>query len=114
MDKTPEKIKRKILIKIYTLWFLKRVVPLIIIQAMILVLALKIFANNVFVSKVLQNSSVAADSGYWIFFKYIGLAILSARPLTQIAILIGLGIGALIIRDILRSLLTYKTMWIRK
>lgn len=106
--------KKRILLKIYTLWFLNRVIPLIIIQVLILALALKIFANNVFVSKVLKNSSQIANFGYWDLLKYLIISFINTRPLTQIAILIGLGIGALIIRDIIRSFMTYKTMWIRE
>ena len=114
MNTTAEKIKKRILVKIYTIWFIKRVIPLVLIQILVLATALKIFAKNTFVSKVLQNASLAADSGYWAFFKYLGLAFLNTHPLTQIAILIGLGFGALIIRDITRSLMTYKSMWMRE
>ncbi|MEK9170216.1 MAG: hypothetical protein AAB674_01055 [Patescibacteria group bacterium] len=114
MNTTAEKIKNKILVRVYILWFLKRVIPLIILQILILALALKIFANNVFVSSVLQNVSVAARSGYWEFLKYLSVAFLGTRPLIQVAILIGLGIGALIIRDVMRSFMTYKSMWMRE
>jgi len=108
------KIKKRILIKIYTVWFIKRVLPLVLVQILLLGLAVKFFADNVFVSKVLQNAIHAGDAGYLDSLKYLGLAFLQTNSLNQIAILIGLGFGALLIRDFIRSLLTYKTMWLRK
>ena len=110
MNDESGKIKKRILVKIYTVWFLRRILPLIIIQVVVLALALKIFAKNLFVSMVLKNAAQAADAGYWIFLKYLGAAFLETRPLTQIIILIGLGVVALIIRDIIRSLFAYKSM----
>jgi len=109
-----ENIKKRILARIYIIWFIKRVIPLIIIQILALAVALKLFAKNVFVSKVLQNSSIAADSGYWIFSKYLAVSFLNTRPIIQICILLGLGISALLIRDFIRSMLTYKSMWIKR
>lgn len=109
-----ETIKKRILARVYISWFIKRVIPLIIIQALALAAALKLFAKNVFVSRVLQNASVAADSGYWVFSKYLLISFLNTRPIIQICILLGLGLGALLIRDFIRSLMTYKAMWIKR
>ena len=114
MNNETVKIKKRILVKIYTVWFFRRIFPLILAQIVLLAIALKVFANSVFVSKVLQNAIKVGDAGYWGSLKYLSISFLNTQPLTQIAILIGFGIGALIIRDVIRSLLTYKTMWLRK
>lgn len=109
-----EKIKKRILARVYISWFIKRVIPLIIIQVLALAMALKLFAKNVFISRVLQNASVAADSGYLVFSKYLLISFLNTRPIIQTCILVGLGIGALLIRDFIRSLMTYRAMWIKR
>jgi hypothetical protein len=106
--------KNRVLWRVYFIWFFRRIVPLMAIQAVILGLALKIFAEKVFVRAVLQNAVQVADSGYWAFFKYLVISFLGTRPLVQIAILLGLGVSALIIRDLTRSLFTYKAMRLRR
>lgn len=101
-------IKSKILWRVYLIWFLRRVLPLIALQVLVLVLTLKVFAQRVFVVRVLGNAAVAAaDSSYWEFFRYLLAAFFQTRPIVQIAALIGLGVGALILRDVGRSVFTY-------
>lgn len=78
-----------------------------ILQVLVLVAALKIFAGKVFVGKVLENAASASDANYWEFFKYIAGAFWQTHPLVQAAIFIGLGIGALLLRDLGRLTLTY-------
>ena len=102
-----EKLKNRLLWKIYLIWFFRRIVPLILLQLAIFSIALKTFADNVFISRVFKNAALAADSGYWTFFKYLFFSFFNTGPLTQLVILVGLGVTALIIRDISRSLFTY-------
>ena len=77
------------------------------LQAVIVGFALKLFANKVFVGQVFANAGVAANSGYGNFFKYLFEAFFQTRPVVQISVLIILGLGALILRDIGRAILTY-------
>ncbi|OGY62240.1 MAG: hypothetical protein A2745_02430 [Candidatus Harrisonbacteria bacterium RIFCSPHIGHO2_01_FULL_44_13] len=100
-------MKYKILFKVYLIWFFRRILPLMVLQVLVLILALKIFAGQVFVAKVFENAAVTARAGYWDFFKYLVSAFFQTRPLIQVVILIMLGFGALILRDIGRALITY-------
>lgn len=100
-------MRSKILWKIYLIWFFRRIVPLMTLQAIIIGFALKLFANKVFVSQVFANAGVAANSGYGKFFKYLVVAFFQTRPIVQISVLIILGLGALILRDIGRSIMVY-------
>lgn len=100
-------LKSRILFRVYAIWFLRRIVPLVVIQIIGLVMALKLFANNIFVSKVFQNAELVAGENLWNILKYLVLAFLQTRFIIQILVLLGLGIGALILRDIGRALMTY-------
>lgn len=104
-----DKLKNKIAWKIYVIWFFRRILPLILLQLFILALALRIFAKNVFVAMVIKNLGQVAEAGYWQVFKYMAASFLNTRPINQIVILVLLGIFALILRDIGRSLLAYKS-----
>ncbi len=106
-------LKNRILWKVYLTWFLRRIIPLIILQLVLFSAALRIFASNVFVSNVFKNAAVVSDRGYFELLKYMALSFLNTKPVTQIVILIILGIMALLIRDFIRMLVTYRAMWIR-
>ncbi|TSC95743.1 MAG: hypothetical protein Athens071426_422 [Parcubacteria group bacterium Athens0714_26] len=102
--------KSRILWRVYLVWFFKRIAPLMVVQIVAIVLVFKIFAQNVFVSKVLQNIGIAANNGYWSVFKYLVLSFLQAHLIVQFSILLFLGFGALVIRDIIRSVLVRMVM----
>lgn len=113
MINTNATIKNKILWRVYVLWFLRRIVPLIVLQIAVFILVFRIFAKNVFVSKVFRNAAYAADFGYWSLLKYSFAAFLNAHLITQVSILLILGVAALLLRDLIRVLITYKAMWRR-
>ena len=100
--------------RIYVIWFFRRIVPLVVIQIAFLALVLTLFADSVFISKVLENVGYVAGRGYWSALKYLVKAFLGTSFLVQLAILLVLGLGSLLIRDIGRSVLAYKAMWLRK
>ncbi|MDD5431268.1 MAG: hypothetical protein PHP03_03555 [Candidatus Pacebacteria bacterium] len=100
-------LKARILAKIYFVWFLRRIVPLIIIQVAAIVVALKIFAKNVFFSKYLQNMANVSDFGLWATFKFLVNSFLQTNFLVQVIVLLVLGFGALLLRDVLKAILVY-------
>ena len=106
-------LKNRILWRVYFAWFMKRIVPLIAFQFLFFSVALQIFARNVFVSNVFKNAATVSDRGYFELLKYMTLSFFNTRPITQVAILIILGVIALLIRDFIRMAVTYRAMWIR-
>ena len=109
-----ELLKNRILWRIYILWFLRRIVPLIVFQIAAFILVFRIFAKNVFISKVFRNAALAADFGYWSLLQYSFAAFLNAHLITQISIILILGVAALLLRDLMRVLVTYKAMWMNR
>lgn len=107
-------LKNRILWRVYFSWFLRRIVPLIVLQVAVFALVVRIFARNVYISMVFQNSAVAAADSYWVVLKYLLFSFLNTRPLIQAAILVILGVLALLFRDLAKALFTYKAMWLRK
>lgn len=113
-DSVRDLFKNRILWKVYLIWFFRRIVPIMVAEVVFLALVLMLFANNVFVGKVFQNFGLAAGGGYWGVLNYLWYAFLSTRLVVQVASLVILGIGALVIRDLVRTLWTYKSMWLRR
>jgi len=109
-----EVFKNRILWRVYAVWFFRRIVPLILLQVLLFALAAQIFAKNVFVSRVLKNVSTVAENGYVPVLQYLVASFLGTRPVTQVVILLILGLMALLLRDFGRSLVAYKSMWMRR
>lgn len=78
-----------------------------ILQALVVGIGIKIFADKVFVSQVFANAGVAANAGYFEFFKYLVESFYKIRLTMQLASLFILGIGALVLRDIGRAIMVY-------
>ena len=108
-----EILKNRVLWKIYAVWFFRRIVPLMVVQVALIALALQIFAQKVFVSMILQNTGAIAGVSYWSVLKYLLISFSQTRFTVQLVILVMLGVGALLIRDITRTIFTYKSMWRR-
>ena len=107
-------LKNRILWKVYVLWFVRRIVPLMLLQVAVIVVSLKLFGDNVFVSKVLQNIGVVSGSGYWEVFKYLVAIFARTRLIVQAVVVLALGVVALLLRDVIRSIFTYRSLWRRK
>lgn len=107
-------LKNRILWQVYFAWFMRRIVPLIALQLVLFSVALQIFAKNVFVSNVFKNAAMVSDQGYFSLLQYMALSFFNTRPMTQIVMLIILGVIALLIRDFVRMVGTYRAMWIRR
>lgn len=103
----PQHLKKRVLLKIYVIWFFRRILPLMVLQILVLTVALKIFARQVFFAKVFENAAMAANDSYWAFFQYLFVTFFQTRFPVQIIILVLLGVGALILRDLGRTLAIY-------
>lgn len=114
MPSLTHQLQNKIAWKIYSIWFVRRIVPLIALQVLALALALKIFSRNVFVAMVLKNIGQVAERGYWEVLKYMVASFLATKPLTQITIFVLFGVIALILRDAARALASFKLMRMRR
>ncbi|MBI2024700.1 MAG: hypothetical protein HYT03_01225 [Candidatus Harrisonbacteria bacterium] len=97
----------KLLWKIYTIWFLRRILPLILIQVAVLIIVLKLLAGKIFLGKIIENASIASDSNIWEFAKYLLGAFLQTNIAVQIFIMLILSVGALILRDLGRAMFSY-------
>ena len=106
-------LKDRILLRVYLSWFVRRIVPIMVFQVVVLALALLIFSQNVFVAHVFSNVALVAAQGYGAVLVYLLASFMHTRPLVQVAILVLLGVIALLIRDAFRAVMTYYAMWIR-
>jgi len=100
-------MNNKLLWKIYTIWFLRRIVPLMLVEIVFLVAILKLLAGTIFFGKVMENAALASNSSYWQFFKYILGTFFQTHIAVQLFTLLILGVGALLLRDLKRVVFNY-------
>jgi len=102
-------LKSKILWKVYTAWFLKRILPLVVLEVLVIVGALYALAQFVFVEQVVSNAFSNSASNPWRLVVFLSYAFLSTHWFTKIAIVLFLGLGALLLRDFGRTVASYRS-----
>ena len=100
-------MNNKLLWKIYAIWFLRRIVPLMLVEIVFLVAILKLLAGTIFFGKVMENAALASNASYLQFFKYILGTFLLPHIAVQLFTLLILGVGALLLRDLKRVVFNY-------
>lgn len=106
MNKT---LKGKILWKVYLAWFIKKILPLVVLEVLVIVGALYALAQFIFVERVVGNAFLNAASNPWQLMVFLFYAFLSTHWFTKVAIVIFLGLGALLLRDFGRVLASYRS-----
>ncbi|MCL5017100.1 MAG: hypothetical protein M1155_00320 [Patescibacteria group bacterium] len=102
-------IKNRIAWRVYLVWLFKRVIPLFFLELILLTVALWILGRLVFVREVFSNAFLASAQNPFVLAFYMFKAFLTTSLLKKIIILILLGFGVLIIRDVGRMLNSYIT-----
>ena len=104
------KLKARVMGKVFGFWFLRAMVPLLILECIGFFVALYLFANFVFVSHVVDNALTAALGNPFKLISYFWQAFLVARTEVKV-ILIGIAVAVgFFLRDINRGLIAYVVM----
>lgn len=97
---------KHILLRVYIVWFFRRILPLMALEVILAAVFLKIFANAVFVERTFQNASLGRES-IWGIVRYLLAAYINTEFAVQLAILLILGIAALLLRDLGRAVIIF-------
>lgn len=106
--KPMELLKNRILWKVYAVWFFTRILPILAFELIIITGALYVFGKFVFVERVVGNTLLIASEHPWALFNFLISAFIQTSWVIKGAILVGLSLGALILRDIGRVLVSYR------
>jgi len=105
-----ERIRHRMVNKIYGIWFLRYAIPLFALELFILIGALSFFAKRVFVEKAVSNALAASFGNPLKLLAYLWGSFLATSPFTQIIIVLLIAIGLLLLRDMNRSIISYAHM----
>ena len=102
-------LRSKILWKVYLAWFLKKILPLLVLEILILGVAIFFFARYVFIAKVVDNALLNAVHNPLQIFSFMFFAFLATSWLKKIVVVVFLGLGVLLLGDLGRVLTSART-----
>ena len=97
----------KVMRRIYAVWFVRRVLPLFVLEVGVAGAGLKLLAANVFVEAVLSNALAVSVGNPLKVGAYLGSALIGTQAATQAAAVAILVAGAFLLRDSIRSFVSY-------
>jgi len=96
--------------RVYGIWFLRRVVPVMAAEVLVLVLMVNLFANQVFVEEVLANTLSASVGNPTLAVGYLASAFATTGSDTQGVIVLLFLAGIFMLRDLKRAVVSYAVM----
>lgn len=102
------KLRRNIMLRIYGIWLLRRLGPVLFFEVLFLILATHLFAGSVFVARVFENAGGAASGGTISFVSFAISAIINARIEVKMEILVAFVFGALFLWSVKRAIVSYE------
>ncbi len=102
-----QRIKQRVLGRIYTIWLLRYAAPLFAAEIVAIVVAVVFFSRFVFVEEVVSNTLAASAGNPWYAMLYLLSAFVATKLITKAVIIIILGSGVLLLRDVNRSIIAY-------
>ncbi len=94
--------------RVYGIWLVRRLGPVIFFQLLFLALALHLFGLSVFVAKVAENVSIVISGDPLSVIGFIFSAFLNARLGVKVEIFVALLMGALLVWSIKRAVVSYE------
>ena len=104
-------LKKRIMRRIYAIWFIRQALPVLAGSAVSLYIALKITADRFFIAEIVKNFENVVNSNILGLPRYIASALNSAEPsaliLMSLAGLIGFGLAIKLLRSV-RAILAHQ------
>jgi len=95
MDAESQKLTRKVMRRVYAIWFLRQMAPILVAMPLSLGIVLWLTAKEFFVAKIVENFILTFHSGN--VFAFIGSAFYSSTHLLPLAIIGILSVLSLIL-----------------
>lgn len=95
------------MLKVYGIWLLKRVVPIVVFEALLLLIAVQLFSDDVFVAAVVESLGNALKVGPWNVFTFFFSTFVNARLIVKTEILTGLLMIVLLIWGVGKAVISY-------
>ena len=102
--------KKKLMFKIYRVWFVRRVMPVVVFEVLSVVLGMHLFSRSVYVVRVLEGAAAATSQSPFRLFGYLWYALIHSRSEVKIEIAIAAVFAGLFIWSIKRAIVSYEIL----
>ncbi len=96
-------LKKRIMRRVYAIWFVRRALPMAIGSVGSVYLALRLIADSFFVAEIMRSFKVVLGNNIWGLPKYIEAALNNVEPHVLILVSMGGLIGFALAVKLLRS-----------
>lgn len=96
--------------KIYWIWFMRRVLPVVVFEVFSVILGMHLFARSVYVVKVLEGAAAATTQSPFRLLGYLWYAFLHSRIEVKMEIAIALVFLGLFLWSIKRAIVSYEVL----
>lgn len=104
-------VKQAIMRRVKTIWFIRRVLPLLLLETTAVWFAVQNIAEHVFVNNVLQNAVIHTFSRSPVMMlEFFFRAFLNTEVLVQMFVLASIVVGTFIARDALRTIRNFSPL----
>ena len=104
---TAARIKNSIMIRVYGIWLLKRVLPIVIFEGLLLLIAARLFGDDVFVAAVVESLGNALKVGSWNVVSFVVSTLINSRFVVKMEILTGLLMIVFLIWSVGKAVVSY-------
>lgn len=100
-----KELTKRIMKRVYAIWFFKKIVPAVFLYLpFLLFVAVRETANEFFVVRIIDNFLLTLNhSGFFGVLNYLASAIANTPVLPSLIILVSLGVFALVLRRLTKS-----------
>ena len=108
MDNYGEKFKKRVMLRIFGIWLVRRVAPMLVFAFLFIALAVDLFAKSVFVAKVFENFAFAIKNNPSSVVTYPLTALWAARFSVKMELLTAAIMGFLVLWSVKRAIFSYE------
>ncbi|MDO8585377.1 MAG: hypothetical protein Q7R85_04675 [bacterium] len=102
--------RKKLMFKIYRVWFVRRVLPVVVFEVFSVMLGAHLFSRSVYVVRVLEGAAAASTESRFRLFDYLWYALVHSRVEVKVEIAIALIFAGLFLWSIKRAIVSYEVL----
>ena len=96
--------------KIYRVWFVRRVLPVVVFEVFSVILGAHLFSRSVYVVRVLEGAAAATSESPFRLLGYLWYALIHSRVEVKVEIAVALVFAGLFLWSIKRAIVSYEVL----
>jgi hypothetical protein len=103
-----DKLQKRIMLRVYGVWLLRRVLPVIVFEVLLIGLAVNLFAESVFIARVVENAANVLKGNGFSIVTFLWAAFWNSRLEVKLEIATAILMAVLFLWSIKRAIVSYE------